>query len=88
MAASAARVHTRIQSTAVVVLDPQACRGCGSCIAVCPVGALDFADGFNAAGYTHAQVTAPEACMGEGHCLYVCPEGAIHLEATHVLRSV
>ena len=79
---------TRIESRALAVVDEEACRGCGSCVAVCPEGVLGFSDTFNAAGSSFARVTAPERCLGEGHCLYVCPEGAIHLETSHVLRAV
>jgi len=82
MAASANQIRTRTRA----VIDDQACRGCGSCVAVCPEGVLELADTFNAAGTSFARV-ATEGCLGEGHCLYVCPEGAIHLESSHVLRA-
>jgi NAD-dependent dihydropyrimidine dehydrogenase PreA subunit len=49
----------------------EACKDCGACVEVCPVGAI------------HPQQSFPEIrveeCIGCGHCVNHCPEGAIHI---------
>jgi 2-oxoglutarate ferredoxin oxidoreductase subunit delta len=72
---------------AAVAIDEAACRGCGSCVAVCPAGVLELAEAWNAQGYAFARIAA-DGCRGEAHCLYACPEGAIRLETSHVRLAV
>lgn len=81
------QMTTQIRTTSAAVIDAEACRGCGSCVAACPSGVLELSNSFNADGYLFARVIRP-GCAGEGHCLYACPEGAIHLETSHVLRAL
>lgn len=44
------------------------CVLCGLCEANCPVGAIEFCDGYH---------IAPELCRMCGTCAENCPEGAI-----------
>jgi len=52
-------------------LDTERCDGCGTCVALCPFGALSLADG--RMNYDH------EKCMGCGVCVDKCPRGAMEL---------
>ena len=64
----AADVCTAFQK---VYVDPTACTGCGKCQEVCPVHAIDGAD-----GYIH--IVFDHWCTRCGNCVTACPEGAIH----------
>jgi electron transfer flavoprotein alpha subunit len=50
------------------------CIGCQICVAECPVGAIDMADGV-------ARID-PEICIGCGKCQEVCPVDAVRFERT------
>lgn len=54
-----------------VLVDVEACTGCGRCAAVCPDQRLFLEKG--------TAVVRSMACLGCGHCGAICPEGAIHL---------
>ncbi len=49
-----------------------ACRGCGTCRARCPFGAIELKEGLACLN--------PERCLGCGICAETCPAGAVHLE--------
>ena len=54
------------------VVDPDKCSGCGTCVSICPYGAIqkneeDIAE------------TILAACKGCGACASVCPEKAISM---------
>ena len=51
-------------------VDPSKCMGCGSCMASCPHGAIEF----SAEGKA---VIDENKCQGCGTCVQVCPCGAI-----------
>lgn len=51
-------------------VDPSKCMGCGSCMASCPHGAIEF----SAEGKA---VINENKCQGCGTCVQVCPCGAI-----------
>jgi NAD-dependent dihydropyrimidine dehydrogenase PreA subunit len=62
-----------------VVVAPEICKGCGLCVAACPVTVLRLAERFNVHGY-HPAEYAGSGCTGCGICFYACPEpGAITL---------
>lgn len=54
------------------------CKGCGLCIAECPVKVIEVAeDIINKQGYNPARYKG-SGCTGCGTCFYTCPEpGAI-----------
>jgi len=43
--ASALRFDMRVRPSGAIRIDPDACTGCGACIAVCPVSAVEVCDG-------------------------------------------
>ena len=70
------RINARLQEleagkpSPLAVVNRLKCSGCGSCIDVCPVGAIVFED---------IAVVGP-TCTGCGLCVSECPNGAISLE--------
>lgn len=52
------------------VIDEGKCDGCGTCVELCPTGALALVDG-------KPMVIDPELCAYDGACEEACPRGAI-----------
>ncbi len=56
----------------LITIDTDRCVGDGLCVAVCPVGIIDFQ------GESPEPVSgAADLCINCGHCVAVCPEGAL-----------
>jgi heterodisulfide reductase subunit A len=55
----------------VAVVHPEACDGCGECLATCPYGAIELTDGLATISET--------ACKGCGGCVPLCPTNALDL---------
>lgn len=53
----------------MIALDTTRCAYCGSCVSVCPVGALDLRETY---------LTITEECTECGLCLSACPMGALY----------
>ncbi len=61
-----------------VVFDTDKCKGCGYCVAKCPLGLLQKATGANALGYQYAEQHDSEGkCTACGICYRMCPDAAI-----------
>lgn len=58
---------------------PQYCKGCGLCVARCPVHALTFTTDLGFLG-NPLPVVDLEKCIGCGKCMAICPDGAIKVE--------
>jgi len=56
----------------VQVVNPDQCIGCGSCAAVCQMGAVSFSD----AGVT----IRPDRCIGCGQCVCRCPKSVLKMK--------
>lgn len=54
----------------MVIIDKDACIGCGACVGGCPVGALSLSD----EGYS---VCDGDTCIDCGSCVGTCPVSAI-----------
>ncbi len=59
-----------------VVIDKEACKGCGLCIEACPQEILSFAKEVNNKGYLYAIKHAND-CTGCSNCATVCPDVCI-----------
>lgn len=54
-----------------LMIDQQACIGCGLCVADCVAGCLTLENG-------HAALAKP-LCISCGHCVAICPENAVSI---------
>lgn len=59
-----------------LLIDKEACIGCGSCIGTCPAGALYMGD--------DSKIAVKESCTSCGACVEGCPVKALSLEAVAV----
>jgi flavin-dependent dehydrogenase/NAD-dependent dihydropyrimidine dehydrogenase PreA subunit len=55
----------------MVLVDRARCAYCGSCVSVCPVGALELAE---------TRLIVDQSCTDCGLCIGACPTGALHDE--------
>lgn len=69
------RVKHEFVSGWEAVIDPEKCRGCGTCRAVCRFGAVAIRNG--------KAVIDPFSCEGCGVCVELCPEKAIRFPERH-----
>ncbi|MGQ9584361.1 MAG: ATP-binding protein [Anaerolineae bacterium] len=60
------------QDWALPEIDLERCTGCGTCVELCPTGAVEV-------GPVGAFIARPEDCTYCAQCETLCPEGAIHL---------
>lgn len=61
-----------------VQISDSICKGCGLCVAACPVRIIELAEQtVNVKGYPPATVTIPTKCTGCGNCALMCPDSAI-----------
>jgi ferredoxin len=67
------------------VVDPSACIGCQTCIAVCQFGAIEMQNGDN--GKHKARVN-PDKCFGCGLCVLRCPKEARAMKAVKTGDSI
>ncbi|KMY66722.1 hypothetical protein AAU61_16640 [Desulfocarbo indianensis] len=63
-----------LHGVSTLVLDPEKCLGCGSCLPVCPHQILYLANG-------RIACSERDACMECGACAMNCPVGAVAVEA-------
>ena len=49
------------------------CKGCGTCVELCPQDVLVLGSDLNRMGY-HAVTYLGDGCTGCGICFYACPE--------------
>ena len=55
------------------------CKGCGLCVAVCPVACLRMSEDVTEAGVLPAEVVETADCTGCLQCHTVCPDAAIEV---------
>jgi 2-oxoglutarate ferredoxin oxidoreductase subunit delta len=56
------------------------CKGCGYCMAFCPVKVLEASPDYNAKGYHPPIMTNQDECTGCRMCEMLCPDFAIWVE--------
>jgi pyruvate formate lyase activating enzyme len=59
-----------------IFFDSEKCKGCGTCVQVCPEGAIELGEGRSR--------TNRDLCQGAGKCAEVCPNEARNLMGTYV----
>lgn len=57
------------------------CKGCGICIAFCPVKILEKSKRMNSRGYFPPESVEMEKCKKCGMCSLLCPDFAIVVES-------
>jgi 2-oxoglutarate ferredoxin oxidoreductase subunit delta len=62
-----------------VVFDQERCKGCGLCVAVCPVKIISISQHINWQGYRPAGVNQQEKCTACTLCGRVCPDTVIEV---------
>lgn len=60
-----------------VVVIRERCKGCGYCVAFCPVGALEMSPEFNVKGYHFPRLVSGRDCTGCDLCGMYCPDFAV-----------
>ncbi|MDE6183438.1 MAG: 4Fe-4S dicluster domain-containing protein [Rikenellaceae bacterium] len=60
-----------------VDIDIERCKGCGVCVASCPVSVLSLSPKVNSRGYNYAMAVRAEECIGCASCGIVCPDSCI-----------
>ncbi len=66
--------------TKKAIINKEFCKGCGMCVAVCPVNALVIGETFNKSGTKIAELRDEEKCIGCGRCFMICPDFAIEVK--------
>ena len=61
----------------MVQINKDACKGCGICIAMCPVKILEFSDNLNKRGVHFPEVTDESKCTRCENCMIYCPDFAM-----------
>ena len=72
--------HVMSQPSALPVIDPDRCTGCGRCVAVCEPKVLWLAvEGPHAWGPKKSVLHTPQGCTVCVQCVQVCPFDAIRM---------
>ncbi len=61
-------------------INKQRCKGCGLCVAFCPLGLISISTELNSMGYHPAVVNDESKCRGCQNCALICPDLAITIE--------
>lgn len=66
---------------AKVIIDKNACKGCGLCVLACPKKILAISTiESNDKGYFVVELTEPEKCIGCASCAIMCPDCVLEVE--------
>jgi NAD-dependent dihydropyrimidine dehydrogenase PreA subunit len=65
---------TYLRNVVTLGLTPEKCKGCGTCLQVCPRAVLVMPNG-------KLEIRNRDACIECGACQRNCPFGAIHVKA-------
>ncbi len=67
----------KADTTGVVYITSELCKGCGFCVEFCPPKALKLSDEFNTKGYHPPVLISADLCNGCDICGLLCPDFAI-----------
>ena len=65
----------------VVLIVKERCKGCGLCVAFCPMKILKLSDKVNSRSYHYPEVIEEppnKVCINCGMCMNICPDFAIY----------
>lgn len=65
---------------AKIIINTEACKGCGLCTLACPKKILAISAHSNNKGYYYVEVTDKEKCTGCSSCAITCPDVVIEVE--------
>lgn len=66
---------------AQVIINQDACKGCGLCTTACPKKIVRLSkDKLNIKGFHPAEVIEQEKCIGCGFCATICPDVVIRVK--------
>ena len=66
---------------AKVIMNEDACKGCGLCVTVCPKKIIILSETrINAKGYNPAEITDMDKCTGCANCAKMCPDFVLTVE--------
>ncbi len=69
-----------VSSNWIAAIDPQLCRGCGRCVPVCPVNALQINQSEVGGRRRRWAVRDADLCLGCGVCYAACRHGALTMQ--------
>lgn len=61
----------------MIQINKDACKGCGICIAMCPVKILEFSNDLNKVGVHYPKVIDETKCTQCENCMIYCPDFAM-----------
>ncbi len=73
------KVQGKKLSSFKVEIKKDNCKGCGLCIAYCPVDYLSFSSKLNRKGVMYAMELCQKKCIGCGNCFLICPDNCIEI---------
>lgn len=65
---------------AFIIIDKEACKGCGLCVKACPREVIAVSAESNKGGYFFAEPAKPEKCIGCTMCAVMCPDCCITVD--------
>lgn len=66
-----------VKNKRMVQINKDACKGCGICIAMCPVKILEFSGELNHQGVRFPRIIDEGKCTECENCVIYCPDFAI-----------
>lgn len=60
-------------------IELEKCKGCGLCLAYCPLGCFLFTKELNLKGVKAAKFSQGKKCTGCGNCFLICPDNCIEI---------
>ncbi|MFI3292880.1 MAG: 4Fe-4S binding protein [Rikenellaceae bacterium] len=60
-----------------IIVDNERCKGCGVCVASCPLQVLALSAEVNGKGYQFAVMANADQCTGCASCAIICPDNCI-----------